>query len=404
MPTTIEQDLRHLRDLLTEALPVRAGRGFIVGPSHAARWRHVLDLDLLPAPFAATQSLGEGGFPVWNRTVFTQLFRQHEVGQPIFLIVPDFRFGNSIAARPFVSGQFYTDHTHIRKEAITPRIDAMMYRHQVDCLAIWRSVFGRDLMIFDWTMLMNASVHHAEGRHMEDGVYQNPSYAAWVQSDRPRLAALSWPAALLERQNDRLRSLVVDRSQHPSALGFLTQHGMMQGEGFAEALARAEAIWARWCAALVAAVQARKDRPVALHGSSAWMDMAQWQWPAAVLDDLARAGLILPGRVAPPDAVHVRITDEVAHVDCGDGTAERPHRLLWGAFARTFVARRHPGNAHLAVPDLEGLAARDPLRWLEGALKTPRAPGFVDAGADLAPTFEGLAHVALSVMDAVARV
>ncbi|MDB6452711.1 hypothetical protein [Falsirhodobacter sp. 20TX0035] len=401
MPTTIEQDLESLRDLLTDALPARAVRGFILGPSHAARWRHVLDLDLLPAPFATTLALGEGGFPVWNRTIFAQLLRQHEVGQPIFLIVPDFRFGNSIAAGPFVSGQFYNDHTHIRKEAITPRIDAMMYRHQVDSLAIWRTVFGRDLMIFDWTMLMNASGHHAEGRYMEDGEYQNPAYASWVQSDRPRLAALSWPPTVLEKQNDRLQRLVVDRSQHPSALGFLTQHGMMRGEAFPEALARAERVWGQWCDALAEAVRARATRPVVLHGSSVWLDMAQRQWSAAVLVDLAKAGLVLPGQPVPADAIHVRITDAVEHV-LGEGTAECPHCVLWGAFARTLVARRHPENAHLAVQDLDALVAQDGLRWLDAALKAPRAAGFVDAGADLAPTFAGLAFVALSVLHAAA--
>lgn len=363
----------------------------------------MLDLDLLPAPFASTSSLGEGGFPVWNRTVFAQMVARHEVGQPIFLIVPDFRFGNSIASGPFVSGQFYAGHTHIRKEAIRPRIDAIMYRHQVDCLAIWRSVFGRDLMIFEWTMLMNASTHHAEGRHMDEDGYVNPAYAAWVQSDRPRLAALSWPPGLLERENDRLRRLIVDRSQHPSAIGFMVQHGMMTGLDFAAALVRAEEIWAAWCAELVRIVAAQAGPVVALSGSSIWLTTALRQMPQGVPAALAAAGVILPGQRVPPGAVHLHLSDDPAP-EFGDGSAERPRAVAWGAFARTIVARRHPDTAHLAVPDLAALRACDPMDWLGRTLDAPRATAFVDAGADLAPTHEGIAHLLLGLRGAAASV
>ena len=405
-PTPADARLAPLRALLRDHLPRAPGAGMIVGPSHAVRWRHAIAHDVLPRPFETTHVIGEGGFPVWNRTIFGQIFARHRTGMPIFQILPDHRFGNSLYdQRGVVAGQFYNDHTHIRRELIRPEVDAVLYRHHVENLTIWRTVFGRDLAIFDWTQLMTASGHRAAGRHLDaDGRYGNRAYAEWVACDRPRLGARSWPEAMLTDGNDRLRRLVVDRSLHPSPTGFFLLHHMAVGAPFVDALSKAEELWDRWLAALARALApALGGAPVVLGGDSIWIATARQVLGSSGLSSLAEVGLhLVPGDM-PPGARHAEVTDAVEPGAQGDGSLSRPHVIRWGAFARNVVAARHPANAHLAVPGLDRLASGDGPgpAWLADALTWATPETFVDAGADLSPTFAGIAQVALTVADRI---
>lgn len=412
----VSRRLSKLGVLLEESLPQGKGRGIITGPSHAVRWRYAIENGFLPPPFQETHTLGEGGFPVWNRTIFTQLFRSHQVGMPIFLVIPDFRFGNSLSEQPgVVSGQFYSDHTHIKRHLIRPDIDAMLYRHHVENLMIWRTVFGRDLKMFDWSMLMTASEHRWTNRYVDGGRYDNRSYWEWVHSDRARLGALSWPVRMLETDNARLRRLTVDRALHPSGIGFFMLHHMTQGMSFMQALESAEGLWARWVAELAGLL--REDlgqaEPIALHGDSIWFETALRLLGGEDIAVLNEIGLFLPDDSSdtgepsvrcPEGALHVRVTDSVDICDPGTGSASRPLVLQWGVLARDVISRRHPDNAHLAVPDMERIAASSPRTctgqpWLSQMLGCTRLEAFVDAGANMAPTFNGMAMLLLSIVD-----
>ena len=385
------------------------------------RWRHAIRNAVLPPPYEDPRIIGEGGFPVWNRSIFGQIYRSHETGIPIFLILPDFRFGNSLfEQKGFVLGQFYNGHSHVKKHLIRPDVDAVLYRQHVENLTIWRTVYGRDLSIFDWTQLMTASEHRWTDRYVDEGGnYENRAYAEWVGCDRNRLGARSWPEGLLLRENARLRRLIVDRSLHPSAIGFFLLHHRVHGDPFMTAMEKGEALWRRWLDLLAARLAPLLDRsgPVALGGDSIWFATAGRLLGTEGCALLRGIGLHVPEpegdprslpRDLPSDALHAQITDVVDVSDAGIGSAPRPFRFQWGAFARNVVAARHPDNAHLAVPGIEGMAAAAPDAkpgqvWLARALASTSPESYVDAGSDLSPSFIGMAMVLLSVAEALAE-
>lgn len=417
----VNMSLKTLTRLVEGELPRSPGGGMIVGPSHAVRWRHAISNGALPKPYDDSRIIGKGGFPVWNRSIFGQVFQRHETGMPIFLILPDFRFGNSLYEnRGFALGQFYNHHSHVKKHLIRPEVDAVLYRQHVESLMKWRTVFGRDLSIFDWTLMMTASEHRWTGRYVDaDGNYTNHVYAEWTACDRFKLGAKTWPEALLIKENARMRRLTVDGSLHPSAIGFFLLHYMVHGAPFVVALAKAENLWKRWLETLVTLITPALETlgAVAISGDSVWFNTALRLLGDEGVKLLRDVGLFLSfpegdscGQTPdlPPDTLHIQITDIIDISDYGVGSASDPYRVSWAAFARTVVAARHPNNAHLAVPNVEGLRGITPEMkpgqiWLAHALRSKNPETFVDAGGDQAPTFIGMGAIFLSLMDAIAE-
>lgn len=415
----VDMSLKALTSLVEEVLPRKSGSGMIVGPSHAVRWCHAINNGALPRPYDDTRIIGEGGFPVWNRTIFGKIFQRHETGMPIFLILPDFRFGNSLyERRGFAVGQFYNNYTHVKKALIRSEVDAVLYRQHVESLMTWRAVFGRDLSIFDWTQMMTASEHRWTGRYVDaEGNYANHAYAEWTACDSFRLGAKAWPERLLIRENARMRRLIVDRSLHPSAIGFFLLHHILHGDAFVTALEKAEALWMQWLETLVSqlALVLGTLGAVAFSGNSIWFKTALRLLGEEGVALLREAGLFLPRPDADPrgwaldlprGALHVQITDSIDITDYGVGSAPRPFRVSWAAFARTVVATRHPDNAHLAIPDIERLRTITPDMklgqiWLAHALNSANPETFVDAGGDQAPSFVGMGAMLLSLVDII---
>lgn len=391
----------NLVNRMAEAMPSIGAEGIMTGPSHVVRWRHAHDRGILPGLFGTTHFIGEGGLPVWHRGSFNSVLQNHRTGMPIFFILPDFRFGNSVRTRqPVDCGRFYAGHSLIRPELITPGNDALMYRHHVENLMAWRSMFGSDLRLFDWTSLMTAVVHLEEGRYIEDGHYANPHYLQWRDVDCARTAAVPHQIPDLRAQLPRLRRLFIDRSLHPSPVGYLLLHHVAAGNSFANGLKRAEEDFAAWIDALAALIRKSLNgaAPVRVTGTSVWMNWAARLLLPRDLDRLSAAGLELAPGAAPRKGDMV-VTDETRDVAAQDRDAAL---VRWGAFARAITAARHRANGHLAVEGLDRKAEIARFRgeegdWLSRMFAFGRDEALVDAGSDLAPTYMGFAVTLLAI-------
>ncbi|OWU82263.1 hypothetical protein ATO6_22750 [Oceanicola sp. 22II-s10i] len=386
---------------MAQAMPVAGPEGIVIGPSHVVRWRHAHRHGILPGLFTTTHFVGEGGLPVWHRGSLDAVLQRHRPGLPIFFILPDFRFGNSIRAQAAVScGRFYAGHSLIRHELITPGNDALMYRHHVENLMTWRAMFGTDLRLFDWTSLATAVVHLEEQRYLEQGQYANPHYLQWRDVDCARTGAVPHQMQNLQPQLPRLRRLFTDRSLHPSPLGFLLLHHIAAGNSFANGLKRAEDDVSDWIATLADLVEGAigKAAPVRVTGTSVWMDWVGRVLSQDHLDRLAAAGLRLePG--GKPGAGDVIVTDEIGVTS---GLKRASAVIRWGAFARTVTADRHKANRHLAVEGLEPQAEIERFQrgegdWLSRMFALRREEALVDAGGDLAPTYMGFGTALLAI-------
>lgn len=396
--TGLESGFTALVDRMTQAMPALGPKGIVIGPSHVVRWRHAHRQGILPGPFDSTHFIGEGGLPVWHRGSFDAVLEHHRPGRRVFFILPDFRFGNSVRTQKHVScGQFYAGHSLIRPEFITPGNDALMYRHHVENLMIWRALFGNDLRIFDWTSLMTAVVHLEAGRYVEDGQYANPHYLQWRDVDCARTGAVPHRMRSLQPHLPRLRRLFIDRSLHPSPLGYLLLHHIAAGQGFAAALQQAEADFDGWIETLADLIEGTLGGgpPLRVTGASAWMDWAARLLTPAQSKRLATAGIALvPG--AAPSQGDVVMTDTVG------GPASDPGSVRWGAFARTVTAARHRSHAHLAVEGLDRHSEverfrRDAGDWLSRMFAFGRDEALIDIGTDLAPTGMGFATTLLAI-------
>lgn len=398
------QQIARLTQSYQEISPPVAGHGILVGPSHVARWKHQHTQGAVAAPFEQTDFIGVGGYPVWHRDLFDQVVRAARPDSRIVFILPDFRFGNSVLRSTGAApGTLCTGHARIDRDLITPVGDAIMYRAHAEALLLWRAAFGTRLHVIDWTGILTAGLHMASDRYQENGRYANPAYAQWAAIDSARLGVAAPDAEHIVAHLDWVNGLYVDRSLHPSAIGYQVLQRCAQGleAGLIESREAVVPAFGHWFNRLEAAIGAQlRGRGVNLAGDSLALEFLRRSFTPAQLRSLGRAGLTLEPK-APAHAVSILVSDtlEPAKADLNG------HDLLvpWRLFARRHIAQRHKNNAALA-PSPETLAAlpQTARNWMARAEACAPAEQVLDGGDDGMPTLVGLMMLILSVIESTA--
>lgn len=220
-------------------------RLILVGPSHIPRIQHALEKVGLPKPVPEIVYLGDGGFPIWKKSVFDQCCKIYQEGDRILLIAADFRFGNSIIDNPphnLESHNFFDGFTHVKRELCTAENDVALKQLCLRSLNEWKSTFGKSLTILHWTLAMRTVKNRISKQHVnENGIYSHPIWNICDADFATEVAGL----ANLQHSGDlsTCEKLTIDNDLHPSTLGYLYINAIAANYDHEQSLNKAKSIY-----------------------------------------------------------------------------------------------------------------------------------------------------------------
>lgn len=276
------------------------GANLIVGSSHVVRWRTLVAADALPQSLPPQRFIGFGGAPIWSAKCFNNTVAvAGEIGR-VGIMVPDFRFGNSICLSceppiPVMRDGF----TAISQPAMTSENDHAMLVRCLAALQIWHGQFGQRARYLFWCMLGREVQDRLAGRHIHLGRYLHPVFRhEEISSALDGLDIIDLGPLLRMPMHEVVR-LFVDNSAHPSQIGYLFLDSVLcqersPTEGYAQAVDAVESVLFE----LAKRIRSRHKKQVLLTGRSVWLDTLARYLGATAASRLAAVGLL----VAPLDA------------------------------------------------------------------------------------------------------
>lgn len=390
---------------------------FVVGPSHVPRWRHVIENVGYPGPVGEIVYVGDGGYPVWNRSMLETVSRRYKPGDRVFLIVSDFRFGNArLRAGPIERTAIFADgFTHVNRTLISLTNDLRMKSLALAALSEWRRVFGDDLLIFHWTLAMQAVQNRLDGRYVDmKGNYHHP---LWNVGEFSIFANdVEGIELFAEEDANRLKSLYIDRDLHPSPLGFLYMNEVLRTRNHVVSFSAAFQVYREAFGRLFEALSAGPVRRVAIFGDSCFIEVLQRIVPLEFRRKLEMFGVYILDYNRTTSLVNLfdLQLDEIlfvsrivgSHAECVEqvgllrnkyqAVARHVSVLPWEMMFAFAVKRRGGYRSGIRTPlladELASLqfAASLDFRWLieEGGIDR-----FVDHGAGAGPTLAGVFYV-----------
>ncbi len=376
----------------------------VLGPSHVVRWEHAVSKGALQSPFLHTTFVGGGGLPIWSAHLLARAKILAPSADKLLLVVPDFRFGNSIAGvSPPPEALFSDGHRNVSREYLNPSVDRLLFERCVKALDQWREMFGSKLEIVHWTALTRRNEDVLLGKYLNDGSYRHPIWDfSRLQSDD--LTALSKAPPQI------LRTLYIDDNLHPSALGFrylaLRVLTKRPADALRESIAWMDEQVSSW-------VQPGDATPLLVTGDSVWVKSVLRQLFGRPLQTLKTMGIHVHSMnfdgIVEYVAAHnigkvLFVTDHGAHrEDFSPGRFQDIQARIsrvnsgpevtifpWAAVTREIVSRRHMDLSYLKAPASSRL-----VEWLSRCnaavyAESPQYDNIVDLGVELLPTLKGI--------------
>lgn len=267
---------------------------FLVGPSHIPRIRHAIENVGIPRPSKEIIYLGDGGYPLWTKSVFERCCTDFQPGDTILLIVADFRFGNSILMSQdnlTIENLFLDGYTHVKKELCTPDNDVKMKKRCLDALLIWKKHFGEDLVIFHWTLAMRTVKNRQARIHInKEGKYTHPT---WNINEPAMLGNVNHLEDIqISSELDICNAMMIDNDLHPSSLGYLYINGIVHYRDHNRAIASARSIYMAGLNALTSKLKKLSTQRTLICGNSSALIKLKKAIPLSTLRALSELGIV----------------------------------------------------------------------------------------------------------------
>jgi hypothetical protein len=273
----------------------------VIGPSHAVRWNwHVRD-GVVRCDLPSEKILGLAGAPIWSMRLFETARRHVVKGDMLLVMVGDFRFGNAIALVPEQeAGSLFQDGFRaIDRDATTLEIDRQMLARGLAAVRFWRDSFSAQVRFIFWDLFGRQVFHRLEGRHIVDGRYQHPVFVySEIVAQFPEADIVDL-TPLLRQPMREVRRLFIDKSNHPSQIGYLfLNEALCKGRDVATAYRDAVTQVETELLALARRVSGAVGRPVVITGRSIWLETLANYMGRTGMMRLAHEGLVLVPLVA----------------------------------------------------------------------------------------------------------
>ncbi|MGC5197948.1 class I SAM-dependent methyltransferase [Aphanothece microscopica] len=268
----------------------------VVGPSHVILWKwHVRD-GVVSSDLKHEQFIGLGGAPIWSKYLFESARNAIKNGGTVGVMVGDFRFGNAIArASDYEAYLLFQDsYLGIHPSAMTRENDLFMRERGLAAIKYWHKAFGENARLILWDLFGRQVFDRLSGRHICDRRYLHPVFnycetVAWLPS-----AEIVDMAPLLRWPMHEIRRLFIDRSCHPSQIGYIfLNKALCRGQDVITAYREATSEVESALLALARQVSVAKGSPVLITGRSVWLDTIVGYLGEFGMARLAEAGLVL---------------------------------------------------------------------------------------------------------------
>ena len=291
-------------------------RLILVGPSHIPRLRHAIEVVGLPRPAEEISYFGDGGFPIWNKSIFQECRKVHRPGDRILLIVSDFRFGNSILTKKSsntLNEIFIDGYTHVSKDLCTPKIDEKMKERCIQALQIWKHQFGDDLIIFHWTLAMRTLKNRLIKNHTNtDGIYRHPIWNIDKDNLQDNVKGLSELQTSTDLQ--ACESLTIDNDLHPSTLGYFYINAIAVTADHYRSLRIAKSIYMAGLNSLVSSLKTQNSQKTLITGSSNFLKNLIRAIPLSCQKILEAEGISLENTSSPNRVSEDKSYNRIIHI------------------------------------------------------------------------------------------
>lgn len=394
-------------------------RLILVGPSHIPRIRHALEVVRLPRPIDDILYLGDGGYPVWKKSVYTECCDAYQKGDKILLIVADFRFGNSILIDESLSTEgaaFFDGHTHVKRDLCTPENDEKMKQLCVNALNAWKARFGDDVIILHWTLALRTVKNRLSRQHIDkDGNYRHP---VWNIDDPDFISDIHGLSSVQTAQDLGIcNSLTIDNDLHPSTLGYLYIIACAATSNHEASLNAAKTIYMSGINSLTAKLAGVRWPKSLIAGPSKVLNSLHSALPKSSRDALSQAGLTIraQGEVTPElvneQAIEhlIYISDSAIndmnmlnaaiaelHIKFSSTTKAKVSILFWDAIATQVMQWRARSQRDAPTGSIEKNLAATTFHAFWPASQTfefQSIDKLIEYGAGGAPTFWGVVSI-----------
>jgi len=269
----------------------------IIGPSHLVRWREHVKHGVVSCVLSEDRLIGRGGCPIWSKWLLNQAIALSEPDKVIAILVGDFRFGNELfeTALPLDDSNLFVDGFFgVSQRNINHTADKVLFQKSMNAIHAWKKITHNNVRFIFWDLFCRQIQDRLLGSHIKNGKYRHP---VWNLNDvmeyLPENEVIDL-SLLLRKPMHELSRLFIDASSHPSQIGYILLNKIICEninplQAYDQATSEVEQLFLR------IASQLRKEggRPVALTGSSVWLDTLSQYMGATGTQKLAKHGLIL---------------------------------------------------------------------------------------------------------------
>lgn len=277
---------------------------FIYGPSHIIRWKRMVNEEIFPLHINSSKMVGKGGLPIWSRWLNSELASRNNF--KIGLFVGDFRFGNSICGSTKIDSYIFCDSFYaIDRTKISENNDLILYRRSLAALDMINTSSDGNISFIFWCLFCSEVTNRLSRKYFVNGKYKHPT---WNYSDLetllPNLDIIDLKP-LLRMAMHEVNRLFIDKSGHPSTIGFLfldyvLGHGYSVKDSYAFAVNSYESKIFQ----VAKDFQMKYHKPIIITGSSVWLKVMVNSLGSNGQKKLAKLGLI----IAPVNKIQGRYT------------------------------------------------------------------------------------------------
>ena len=188
---------------------------YVFGPSHCVRLAHASRTKQIEVP-PNYKIDGLGGRPIWDTELNNKIstILQADQNAIIYIIVPDFRFGNTI-----INDNFNKSKKHyltVDKLLIGEKNDKLMLDYCIQHLSQICKIGKERIKLIFWDLKVRELINASKKKYFSCGKYSHPTWNYIDLINQFRDNAINIDAL----NENNFHNLVIDSSLHPSHFGF----------------------------------------------------------------------------------------------------------------------------------------------------------------------------------------
>lgn len=267
----------------------------IFGPSHLVRWSDHVKNGVIKSNFSSHQLVGQGGLPIWSKSLFKNVSFNIRKGGNVAILVGDFRFGNVICMENGSDKNTLRDgFLSINPLAISKEFDLLLFNRSISALKLLQRVVGNQATFIFWDLFCRQIQDRLLGNYIKDFSYNHPIWNYQkIQELLPDLHQINL-SPLLTMPMHEVNRLFIDNSSHPSQISYYLLENLL-GKNLSPLNAYSLAVsqFENDFLTLLSNTLLKKKKLFLLTGESIWLDTLIQTLGANGQLRLAKSGLII---------------------------------------------------------------------------------------------------------------